>query len=70
MKLRMAVLTVDKVLLLQGDDASQVGPLHTTLPLCRVPAAAMGEVLVAVALELVPTITTRLRVCGEDGSGP
>ena len=62
------VLTVDKLLLFVGDDASQVGPLQTTLPLGRVPVATVGEVLVTVALELVPAIGTHFCVCRDEGS--
>ena len=47
-------LTVDVGLLLLGQDADQVGSVHAALPLGRVPGAAVGEVLVAVGLELGP----------------
>ena len=55
-------LTVDVVLLLLGQHADQVGPVHAALPLGRVPGAAVGEVLVAVGLELGPAVAARLRV--------
>lgn len=42
-------------------------PLQATLPLRRVPRAPVAEVLVAVTLELVPTVVTRLGVCSQQG---
>lgn len=59
----VCALTVDKELLLVGQDAGQVRPLQATLPLGRVPRAPVAEVLVAVALELVPAVVARLCVC-------
>lgn len=61
------MLTVDEELLLVGQDAGQVRPLQATLPLGGVPCASVAEVLVAVALELVPAIVARLRVCSQRG---
>lgn len=64
---RNCALTVDEELLLVGQDAGQVRPLQATLPLGRVPRAPVTEVLVAVALELVPAIVTRFCVCSQHG---
>lgn len=54
--------TVDEDLLLVGQDAGQVRSLQAALPLRRVPRAPVREVLVALPLELVPAVVTRLRV--------
>lgn len=64
----VCALTVDKELLLVGQDAGQVRPLQATLPLGRVPRAPVAEVLVAVALELVPAVVARLCVCAQQGT--
>lgn len=55
-------LTVDKLLLIMGENAGEVCPLYPTLLLRCIPVPPLGDVLVAVALELVPAIVTRLSV--------
>ena len=62
-------LTVDKLLLLVGGDAGEVSPLEPTLSLCHVPVPPLRDILVAVALELVPAIVTHIRICGERAQG-
>lgn len=56
-------LTVDKDLLLLGQDADQVGAMEPTLPLSSVPGPTVCEVLVAVRLKLAPARSTHLCVC-------
>lgn len=56
-------LTVDKHLLLLGQDADQVGAMEPTLPLSGVPGPTVYDVFVAVGLKLVPAKFTQLWVC-------
>lgn len=68
-----AALTVDKFLLLGGDNAAQVRLLLPTAALGIHPALAVREVAVTVALELGPALLAQLLVCntgqGLEGRG-
>lgn len=59
------VHTIHKHLFLVRQDACEVGALQATLSLRSVPCAAVSKVLVALPLELVPTVVTGLRVWEE-----
>lgn len=59
-------LTVDKVLLLWGDDADQVGVQVPAALLCFQPHLSVREVQVAVALKLSPTVFTLLLICSRN----
>lgn len=63
---KTAALTVDKVLLLRGDDADQVGVQVSAAALCIQPCLSLGEVQVAVALKLSPAVFTLLLVCSHN----
>lgn len=52
----VAPKTVDELLLLVGGNAGQMSTMHAALPLCSFPVLPLGEVLVAVALKLMPAI--------------
>lgn len=54
--------TIHKHLFLMRQDACEMGALQTALPFSRIPRASVGEVLVALPLEFVPAVVTRLCV--------
>lgn len=58
--------TVDKVLLLGGDDADQVGVQVSAALLCVQPHLSIGEVQVAVSLKLSPAVLTLLFICSRN----
>lgn len=50
-------------------DACEMRALQTAFPFSCVPRAPMGEVFVALPLEFVPAVVTRLCVCKKQGRG-
>lgn len=64
--LRTHTLTVDKLLLLRGDDAGQVRVQVAAAPLRLQPRLSVGEVQVAVPLKLSPAFFTLLLVCSRN----
>lgn len=60
--------TIYEELLFVGQDAGQVSALQTTLSFCCLPRPPVGEVLIAVALKLLPTKVTNLRILLTEGS--
>ncbi len=55
-------LTINKELLFMGQDAGEVTALQATLSLRCFPCPPVCEVLIAVALKLVPAKVTNLRI--------
>lgn len=63
------VHTVHKHLFLMRQDACKMRALQAAFPFSCVPCAPMGEVFVALPLEFVPAIVTRLCVWKKQGRG-